>query len=38
MNFHLSEHPYSDVFRSVEFFVSMLVVISLLGVAFLAAV
>ncbi len=42
MNFHLSEHrsseQYSDVLRSVEFFIAMLVIISLLGIAFLAAV
>ena len=38
MNFHLSERQYSDVFRSVEFFIAMLVIISLIGVVFLAAV
>ena len=37
MNFHLSEHQYSNVFRSLEFFIAMLVIISLLGVVFLAA-
>ncbi len=38
MNFHFSEQQYSDVFRSLEFFIAMLVVISLIGVVFLAAV
>lgn len=41
MNFHISEYSagekYNDAVRSVEFFVSMLVIISLLGLVFLAA-
>ena len=38
MNFHLSHHPHSEVLQSIGFFIAMLVIISLLGVVFLAAV
>ncbi len=42
MNFPISEHSnhgkYGDALRSAEFFIAMLVVISLLGIVFLAAV
>ena len=42
MNFPISEHSnhgkFSDALRSAEFFIAMLVIISLLGIVFLAAV
>jgi hypothetical protein len=42
MNFPISEHSshgkFSDALRSAEFFIGMLVIISLLGLVFLAAV